>query len=135
MRRHLFLRLLARAAFTITPPASSRKKEKGSGKKNPILAIGCNLPEYKNWPGIHAEQAALLRLPPRERGRVKDVSLLVVRFSKNGKLQSSKPCALCVRDMCQLPEKKGYRIKRVYYSDEKGNLVATTLAKLRCLQQ
>ena len=42
----------------------------------------------------------------------------------------SKPCSNCVRDMSIFPNKKGYTIDKIYYSDDNGNIIKTTLHKL-----
>lgn len=45
-------------------------------------------------------------------------------------MQSSKPCSMCLRTMVSMPQKKGYKIHRVYYSNENGEIENTTLNAL-----
>lgn len=84
-----------------------------------------------NEPGIHAEHDAINKLKPLNRNKHPQVvNILVVRFSKNYKLQNSKPCANCIENMKVLPEKKGYRIKNIYYSNENGEIIKSNLKNL-----
>ena len=57
--------------------------------------------------------------------------MLVVRLSKQNRLQESKPCFNCIKNMSIIPQQKGYKIKHIYYSDNDGAIVKTTLNKLQ----
>lgn len=95
------------------------------GKIN-ILSFGFNKTgDIKgNEPGIHAEHDAINKLKPLYRKKnLESINLLVIRFSKNNKLQNSKPCANCIQTMKTLPEKKGYKIRNIYYSNDNGEIV------------
>ena len=86
---------------------------------------------YGNEAGIHAEHDAINKLKPLKRNKkFEPINILVIRFSKNNKLQNSKPCANCIQTMKILPERKGYRIKNIYYSNDSGNIVKTNLKNL-----
>jgi cytidine deaminase len=109
------------------------KGENGLLKKANILSFGFNMVGdiYGNEPGIHAEHDAINKLKPLNRNKhLKNINLLVIRFSKNNKIQNSKPCANCIKTMKTLPEKKGYRIKNIYYSNENGDIVKSNIKKL-----
>lgn len=81
-----------------------------------------------NEPGIHAEHDAINKLKPLYRKkRLESINLLVIRFSKNNKLQNSKPCVNCIQNMKNLPEKKGYKIKNIYYSNDNGDIIKSSL--------
>lgn len=81
--------------------------------------------------GVHAEHDAINRLKPLARNkRLRIVHLLVIRLSKNNKIQMSKPCANCIHLIKTLPVKKGYKIKNIYYSDSNENIVKTNINKL-----
>ncbi len=98
-----------------------------------ILCFGFNMMGdiSGNQPGIHAEHDAINRLKPlRRKKHLQNINILVVRFSKNNKLQNSKPCANCIENMKVLPEKKGYRIRNIYYSNENGEIVKSSLKNL-----
>lgn len=102
-------------------------------KKTNILTYGFNMDGNisLNSPGIHAEQDAINKLKPLKRKKhLQNINILVVRFSKNNKLQNSKPCANCIKIMKSLPEKKGYRIKNIYYSNENGEILKNSLLNL-----
>ena len=95
------------------------------GKIN-ILSFGFNKTgDIKgNEPGIHAEHDVINKLKPLYRKkRLESINLLVIRFSKNNKLQNSKPCANCIQTMKSLPEKKGYKIRNIYYSNDNGEII------------
>ena len=87
-------------------------------------------------PGIHAEQNALLKLKPiKIKKKLELIDLLVVRFSKTTKIQSSKPCNNCIKIMNDIPCKKGYKIQNIYYSDSDGNIIKTNLSNLMNAEQ
>lgn len=102
------------------------KANKNVLKKANILSFGFNkMGDINgNEPGIHAEHDAINKLKPLNRKkRLESINLLVIRFSKNNKLQNSKPCANCIQTMKILPEKKGYKIRNIYYSNDNGEIV------------
>lgn len=107
------------------------------GKRNlekyRILSFGFNQmgDNFGKNPGIHAEHNALIKLLPlRNKKRLENINILVIRLSSKNKLQSSKPCINCIQMMKTLPSKKGYKINSIYYSDENGNIVKTNLKNL-----
>ena len=100
-------------------------------KKANILSFGFNKMGDTNSRGIHAEHDAINKLKPLYKNkRLESINLLVIRFSKNNKLQSSKPCANCIKNIKILPERKGYKIKHIYYSNEYGLIVKSNLKTL-----
>ena len=108
-------------------------KGNGNLKKVRILSFGVNQmgDSYGKMPGIHAECDALSKLMPlKNKKRLENINLLVVRFSSKNKIQSSKPCVNCIESMKILPYKKGYKIENIYYSDENGNIIKTNLKTL-----
>lgn len=85
-----------------------------------------------NYPR-HAEHDAIEKLIKRNRKRRKyliNVDIIVIRFNKNNKLTSSKPCVHCIHRMLTMPEKYGYKINNIYYSDENGNIIKTKINEL-----
>jgi cytidine deaminase len=119
------------------------KARKNALKKVRILSNGFNqmggfnkMGELDtNNPGVHAEEDAINKLKPnpkmsKNNKNLEKVDMLVIRFSRNNKLQESKPCANCIQHIKQLPYKKGYKIKNIYYSNNNGDIVKTTLSKL-----
>lgn len=102
-------------------------------KKANILSFGFNMmgDSDGNEPGIHAEHDAINRLKPLGRRKhLQNINMLVIRISKSNKIQNSKPCANCINTMKNLPEKKGYRIKNIYYSNDNGDIVKSNLKNL-----
>jgi cytidine deaminase len=81
-------------------------------------------------PGIHAELDALTKLKPLGQKRLENVELLVIRLSKTNNIQSSRPCNNCIELMNYLPEKKGYKIKTIYYLNNDGDIIKTDLQTL-----
>ena len=77
-------------------------------------------------PSIHAEHDAINKLPFSRKKQ--KINILVLRFNSN-KLCMSKPCDKCINMMYNLFPKKGYIIKKIYYSDANGNIIKT---KLKC---
>lgn len=57
-------------------------------------------------------------------GKETKYSVLVVRITADGQLGESKPCCMCVNIM------KSNGIKRVYYSDEDGNMCVLKLNQI-----
>jgi len=96
------------------------------------LSYGYNHYSTKCINSIHAEHHAILNLPYNKRqSKLVNINILVIRVSKTNKLGMSKPCSKCVDNMINLPSKKGYKIKDVYYSDSEGQIIKTTLKKLK----
>jgi len=86
--------------------------------------------KYFKHRSIHSEEQVIkqLNLLPKEKTRkIKNLVLIVIKMSHNGKLGMSKPCSNCVKTLQNIP---GYNIKYVYYSDGMGNLVKTKLSAL-----
>ena len=78
------------------------------------------------WPGCtystHAEVSAIKRLPHNFSKRTRFVTILVIRTDAAGKLQNSKPCALCLKHFAAI-KKNRWGISTIYYSDENGNII------------
>ncbi len=102
-------------------------------KKINILSYGMN--KYTDidgtMPSVHAEIDAILRLPYlHKRKKLVKVNLLVIRFLKSYKLASSKPCFNCIKNMIDIPQKRGYKIEDIYYSEDNDTIVKTNINKL-----
>lgn len=103
-------------------------------KKINVLSYGFNMvgDESRNDPGIHSEHDAINKLKPLKRNKhLQSVNMLVIRLSRNNKIQNSKPCANCIETMTILPQKKGYVIKNIYYSNEHGVIVKSSMQNLK----
>jgi len=97
-----------------------------------IISVGINLyPNSCRNDTTHAEVSAILNLPLRERNkRLYKINILVIRTSLSGKVGISKPCFRCILNMLDLPKKRGYIIKSVYYSNENGDIIESTPQQL-----
>jgi len=98
-----------------------------------ILSYGFN--NYNNPNDdrtIHAEVSSILNLPPliNTKKNLKKINILVIKTSITGKIGSSKPCINCIKTMTFLPQKRGYIIKKILYSDVNGVIINISLNRL-----
>lgn len=113
-------------------------KVNSSLSKINVLSYGVNT--YADiegkFPGIHAEKDALLKLMPLKfKKKPEIIDILVIRLSKTNKIQMSKPCSHCIKMMSVLPVNKGYKIRNVYYSNNDGYIVKSSLRSLEIEEQ
>ena len=94
------------------------------------MSVGINHYRPLICNSIHAERNAINKLPNNKLKKIIKINIIVIRVSSTGIIGMSKPCSKCVRDMSIFPNKKGYTIDKIYYSDENGNIIKTTLHKL-----
>lgn len=81
--------------------------------------------------GLHAEMAAIKKLPPlRLRGKKQIINLIVIRINKNGLLKNSAPCFMCIKHMEWINRNTSYKINNVYYSYDDGVIVVKRLNEL-----
>ena len=90
--------------------------------------------KYENKKGYgttHAEIDAINHLPPQpNKHKLIKIDLLVIRTTNHANIRMSKPCYHCIIQMHTLPQKKGYLINNIYYSNENGIINKTTLPKI-----
>jgi len=68
------------------------------------------------------------KLKIREKNKkLYEVNMMVIRVNNSGKLCSSQPCHKCVDYMKVNAVKKGYRIKKIYYSNSNGEIESSLL--------
>jgi len=103
-------------------------------KSNNIIKIHTGINNYININGnqstVHAEISALNKLKNINSKKCKKINLLVIKVSYTGKVGNSKPCIKFIEKMYCLPIDKGYSIKNVYYSDDKGNIIKNKIQNL-----
>jgi tRNA(Arg) A34 adenosine deaminase TadA len=87
---------------------SCQKEEVENSAKYVAYGINQCIPQY-NMPSLHAEIAALKNI--NKKNLPKCVNLVVVRFTKEGNLVSSRPCYNCIRTLSRC-----INIKYVFYS-------------------
>ena len=81
---------------------------------------------------VHAEINAinnLITLDANKKRLVK-IDILVIRTSNTGKIGMSKACIKCIINLSQIPQKKGYILKNIFYSDTNGLIIKTNLKTL-----
>lgn len=79
---------------------------------------------------IHAEDQAMRKLPVFQGRRPKKIDLLVIRVNRSLAFGNSKPCIHCLWLLMEKLPQMGYALGRIYYSDEHGQLIITTLHAL-----
>jgi len=101
---------------------SSHKQRVGAAvvKSGRVLSAACNAVRFKKgdfrkkWENsLHAEQAALLAIPPSQR---KGCSLYVARIRPDGELGMAFPCEVCRELILK------YKIKEVFYTTNCGSV-------------
>ena len=100
---------------------------------NEVLAYGENTykvnSKYKINKTVHAEEQAILNLPPLPRNKkLKRINLLVIRQNRTN-MGNSKPCVHCILKLKELP-KKGYILNKIYFSTATGAIVHCKLNDL-----
>lgn len=80
----------------------------------------------------HAEVDAMNHLPlPKKRTKIiTEISILIIKATSNGELRNSAPCVHCLKSMYIMPKKLGYKINRVYYSNNDGDIECNKLIDL-----
>ena len=109
---------------------------KESGNRILPLSFG------ENWiynpirfnPGVdlsaHAEHAAILNLH-RSKKKITNVNIFVIKYKITGCLGPSEPCGHCLEVMSSLALKKGFKIKKVYFTNREKNIEGHSLEYLK----
>lgn len=80
---------------------------------------------------VHAEQHVIDKLKPLQRGKkLKQINIVVIRINNKGTFKNSSPCSNCIEYMNSMANRKGYIVKNIFYSDECGNIIKSSLTKL-----
>jgi len=81
-----------------------------------------NKQSQKNKDCVHAEVDCVSKLKFSE--KCVPINLLVFRTNNKGdKLMMSKPCENCLKTIDFTLKKKNYRLKKLCYTDEEGNII------------
>jgi hypothetical protein len=80
---------------------------------------------------VHAEVMAMDKIRQNKSKKIIDVSLLVIRITKKSvatsyQLSNSRPCICCIHKIKNM-NCHGYRISKIYYSDDMGNIICSKL--------
>jgi hypothetical protein len=66
---------------------------------------------------------AIDKLKTREKKKkLFEINILVIRVNNSGNLCSSEPCSKCILYMKTHAVKKGYKIKKIFYSTSRGTI-------------
>jgi len=79
---------------------------------------------------IHAEHDAIMRLPQRYSRKLLPINIFVIKTTMGGVVGMSKPCAHCLTLMTTLPQKLGYRIANIFYTNSSGDIERKKLSEL-----
>jgi cytidine deaminase len=97
---------------------------------NRVVMGECNTPGVAGLPSVHAEHAAIMKLL-KYKNRPQNLDLLVIRFSKRGKLGASRPCYHCLKRLENIVEKHNVNICSIFYSTENGDIDEESLQNMR----
>ena len=76
---------------------------------------------------IHAEVKLLNSLPKTRKKKI--INILVVQIKADG-FGNSKPCRNCIIAMNKLARKRNYQIYKIFYSNQCGLIIESSLDKL-----
>lgn len=76
----------------------------------------------ENKDNIHAEVDCVKSLKKSE--KISHINLIVFRTNNAGnKLLNAKPCICCIKTIDFTLKQKNYKLKKIYYTDENGNII------------
>jgi cytidine deaminase len=113
-----------------------------SGRKNLHIAMifeesGANIIPYsygQNWSNYniyyHAEHHSITKLKNRDTKKLLPINIFVLKTTLSGTIGCSLPCAHCIALLCTLPNKKGYRVVNVYYTNSDKEIEKKKLSEL-----
>lgn len=104
--------------------------QKARSIREKIVIGECDPHNHAGLPSIHAEHAALIKLL-KLKNRPRYMDLLVLRFSKGGKLGASRPCLNCLNKLEYISLKHNIKICSVYYSTNDGKIDCEYLKDMR----
>jgi len=100
-------------------------------KNNNLLCKGIN--HYitnRKYPSIHAEIDAISKLRPCK-NKIIRLNLVVIRLNPyTSELRNSKCCIECLYYLNKKLQRRGYKIHKLYFSDQNGKIIKSSLSKL-----
>jgi len=99
-----------------------------SGSNIIPLSFGQNWSNYNI--SYHAEHNAIRKLKNRNTKKLSPINIFVLKTTLSGTVGSSSPCAHCLAVMCTLPNKKGYRIANVYFTNSNRQIEKKKISEL-----
>jgi len=100
-----------------------------SGSKIIPLTYGENMIRETDK-SFHAEHSAIIRLPQRYSRKLIPINIFVIKTTLHGVIGMSKPCSHCLTLMTTLPQRLGYRIANIFYTNRAGDIEKKKLAEL-----
>lgn len=94
---------------------------KGKLDSSDVISYGRNKFNSKGGT-IHAEADAINNLQPKKRRNLISVDILVIKVKRDGSLSNSTPCVHCLKTIVDVPNIKGYKINKVYFSNNIGEI-------------
>ena len=97
---------------------------------------GENHYQLASYATTHAEMHAISKVSRKHTDKVnkrnkQTYNLVVIRVSKSeGILGNSQICKNCIENIILASKRTGIKIKKIYYSDENGNIIKTTPSRL-----
>jgi len=102
---------------------------KGKLSSSDVISYGQNRFNFKGG-SIHAEADAINNLQTNKRRNLISVDILVIKVRRDGKLSNSSPCVHCLKHIVDIPSTKGYKVNKVYFSNNQGEIECHKLADL-----
>jgi len=99
-----------------------------SGSNIIPLSFGQNWSNYNI--SYHAEHNAIRKLKNRDTKKLLPINIFVLKTTLAGTVGSSSPCAHCLAVMCTLPNKKGYRVVNVYFTNSERQIIKKKISEL-----
>jgi cytidine deaminase len=98
-------------------------------KRGALYPLSYGENQIRGNKSIHAEVDAINRIKNKKQGKTQKVSLFVMRVNKKKEITISKPCKHCIAQMNTIIN-KNYKISDVYYSDNNGEIIKSSLNSL-----
>ena len=77
----------------------------------------------KNHDTLHAEVDCIINLPVNKKKKIKKVNIFVSRTNPKGnRLMMAKCCNSCLNYINTNLPKKGYKLNKIYYTNEEGQI-------------
>ena len=80
---------------------------------------------------LHAEMDAIRKLPPiTKKAKKTRLVMIIIRINRFGNLLNSAPCFKCIQHLARLNSSSGYKIDKIYYSNQEGKIEINKLSEL-----
>ena len=85
-------------------------------------AVSKRLNKDNYYDNLHAEMAAINKLPINRKNKMIKINVFVYRVSRSKKknLMLAKPCQNCFNGLFTTAKKKNYKIKNIFFTNNDG---------------